>query len=295
MASKKSLGKQPDCGGGRKGCSSGNKSRSAQRDKLQKLAKKQHINNSSDKDKGSGLDVDDDELGLNSGAHSNPGLGDDKDDDKEEEDDDDGEGEDDNDKELGCNSRKRKRSQRDKSMEQLMDEIAGLRAQFNRQEQRDVNSTAGASGSGTHHAAVPAGAPAFDDNTTPAPKDAVPVPKLKSNILVEMLWDFMGLENNSSRWSQIWATTHNLKSRAGLDVSRVWLKQEKATVAKLFNLLRQRCPELKRFAHNWAAEFLVQETFDHRRSHWLHLRKENNAAYSLMTLLTLDINAQLYR
>ncbi|KAG8727921.1 hypothetical protein FRC10_005465 [Ceratobasidium sp. 414] len=154
--------------------------------------------------------------------------------------------------------------------ERLMAEMAEIRTMLHRQQQQETGATGGASGSGsdcTNSAAN--GAPAAK------PKKA-PVPDKKTEVTIRQLRTLLGLEENEIRWLEIHSIIRDLISRVGLDFSLPWKLQDKTQLGTLYSLVRNRVPEHNNFANNWGAEYLVQETFNHRRSHRLSLVKRRD-------------------
>ncbi|KAG9123783.1 hypothetical protein FRC07_013976 [Ceratobasidium sp. 392] len=126
-------------------------------------------------------------------------------------------------------SRREARLRREK--EAMAAELADICAQVHELAEREAaGSNVGASGSGTQH-----------DNA-PGDCDPIPMPERKAN-----------------------ATICNLSTRANLDLKLPWKHQDKSKLALLYDAV----PELDQFINNWGAEYLVQEIFNHRRSHML--------------------------
>ncbi|KAG9096124.1 hypothetical protein FRC06_009006 [Ceratobasidium sp. 370] len=149
----------------------------------------------------------------------------------------------------------------------LMAEVTHLRALVHQRHQLDAagaNDTPGASGSG-----------AAAHDATPGPPEIHPIPDKKATVTIERLRQLMGLlgEEGGLRWLEIRADIRDFVTRFGLNLGLPWKQQDKTTLASLYAMVRKRTPELNKFANNWGAEYLVQETFNHRRSHWLALQK----------------------
>jgi hypothetical protein len=82
---------------------------------------------------------------------------------------------------------------------------------------------------------------------------------------------------------------------AGIGISQLWKHQDKSQPGILYGMvrttsttaettntppcqIRKRVPELEPFVNNWGAEYLVQETFNHRHSHRLFTHRQRDRA-----------------
>ncbi|KAG8734046.1 hypothetical protein FRC12_018668 [Ceratobasidium sp. 428] len=108
-----------------------------------------------------------------------------------------------------------------------------------------------------------------DDDDDDASKIAMPAEK--GSIGSGMIRNLMGLDGPSGRqrWLNIRREVRDVSTRAKLDKSQFFTHQDTTRLAVSYDLLRRRNPEFDRFAHNWAAEYLIQEYFGHSRQHWL--------------------------
>ncbi|KAG9091177.1 hypothetical protein FRC06_000679, partial [Ceratobasidium sp. 370] len=149
----------------------------------------------------------------------------------------------------------------------LMAEVTHLRALVHQCHQLDaagVNDTPIASGSST-----------VAHDTTPGPLEIHPIPNKKATVTIKCLRQLMGLlgKEGGLHWLEIRADIRDFVMRFGLNLGLPWKQQDKTTLASLYTMVRKCTPELNKFTNNWGMEYLVQEIFNHRRSHWLALQK----------------------
>lgn len=178
--------------------------------------------------------------------------------------------------------------------EGMMAEMSLLRSMFARMEEREALATTGASGSGSRHrtgsrsTAPTAPAPAAPAPVAPAPvaptpatstgPAVVPLPKSKTLVTIGSIRADLGVSEDDRRWRDIRATIRDLMIRAGINIAEPWKHQDKSQLGLLYGMIRKRVPELRPFTNNWGAEYLVQETFNHRRSHRLHMHRQQYEA-----------------
>ncbi|KAG9092480.1 hypothetical protein FRC06_011907, partial [Ceratobasidium sp. 370] len=172
-----------------------------------------------------------------------------------------------------------------KDNKSLRDEIRAIRRmceQAGLRELLNANATPGASGSGSGSGppAATADSPSLcdvselADDDTPGAK--IPVPTNKGDVKIADIRKMMGLakSSGSQRWLEMHHSVRDIIVWSKLDIQTPWKGQDKTCLAILCDTVRRNNAEFARFSHNWAAEYLVQEAFNHRRSHWLALRKD---------------------
>ncbi|KAG9079919.1 hypothetical protein FRC06_007319, partial [Ceratobasidium sp. 370] len=206
------------------------------------------------------------------------------DDDKDDEDDEDGKIDDEED---GRRVLAAENAKLFKANKKLADELRTIRRMCDRAgllELMNANATPGASGSGSHTAATDNDSVIdladVDDGGTPS--DKVPVPSNKGDVKASDIRKMVGLggHNGASRWLEMHRDVRDVIVRSKLDISVPWKGQDKTRLVLLYTSVRRRNPELARFANNWAAEYLVQEAFGHRRSHWLATQQDETTSSS---------------
>ncbi|KAG9078585.1 hypothetical protein FRC06_008299 [Ceratobasidium sp. 370] len=151
-------------------------------------------------------------------------------------------------------------------IEHLQAELTQIRAMIERQTRQEASTTPGASGS-SHGGGNSA------SSSQAAKPTKVPVPDKKAQVTIRELRATLGLGESDPRWLEIRAIIRDLIVRVGLDLTLPWKLQDKTQLGTIYTLIRNRLPELDNFASNWAAEYLVQETFNHRCSHQLAVAK----------------------
>ncbi|KAF8601797.1 hypothetical protein BDV93DRAFT_227989 [Ceratobasidium sp. AG-I] len=154
-------------------------------------------------------------------------------------------------------------------------ELAQARALSRRQHQQELDgasSSAGASGSGTSGVGTSTSAP--DDSDWPA-DDSIRPPLRVSNVTMADIRTHLGVANDDTQWLRIRALLRDFMCLAALDFSVPWRQQDKIRLGNLYALIRERIPRFCRFANNWAGELVVQDIFNHRRTHLLKLERES--------------------
>ncbi|KAF8599808.1 hypothetical protein BDV93DRAFT_559953 [Ceratobasidium sp. AG-I] len=155
-----------------------------------------------------------------------------------------------------------------KTNEETMAELSRMRAAIARMEQREANASTGALGSSSN-----------------AAHDHAPAPGMPT---------YMGLPEdskaskdrpNDQRWYDIRAIVRDLMARAGIDITVSWKLQDKTKLGALYSLIRKRLPEFDPFANNWAAEYIVQESFNHKRGHRMSARRWRQADEDLQPIV----------
>ncbi|KAG9121232.1 hypothetical protein FRC07_002900 [Ceratobasidium sp. 392] len=104
-------------------------------------------------------------------------------------------------------------------------------------------------------------------------KDLIPAPAKRSQLCVDEVMLHMGIAGDHGRWLEARSQSRDIVSKAGFDWGLPWGKQDPGIISDASQALRQSIPEFERFAHNWGAEHLVQETFSHRRNRLLAAAK----------------------
>ncbi|KAG8693191.1 hypothetical protein FRC09_010673, partial [Ceratobasidium sp. 395] len=195
--------------------------------------------------------------------------------------------------------------------DEILGQMAQLRAMIERRDRLDATSTAGSSGSGvaadprlqlpppyvpppapgasglapapaapaattapvapvapTAPAApvAPDPPPAYQANNTSSDPNLIPTPSNFTSVSMGAIRQHMGLTDDP-RWLQVRALIRDFFCLAGLDLSVPWKRQNKTRRGNLYQLAWERIPELQRFENNWAAELIVQDIFNHRRTY----------------------------
>ncbi|QRW10237.1 hypothetical protein RhiLY_09236 [Ceratobasidium sp. AG-Ba] len=99
----------------------------------------------------------------------------------------------------------------------------------------------------------------------------IPKPK-KSEYSMRQLREDVGCagKKNKRRWLTMRAHARSAISRADLDLNYTWLGNQKSDLGLAINHVSEAIPELRRFDRNWAAEYLLVETFNHLRNYAQH-------------------------
>ncbi|KAF8593368.1 hypothetical protein BDV93DRAFT_238362 [Ceratobasidium sp. AG-I] len=80
---------------------------------------------------------------------------------------------------------------------------------------------------------------------------------------------------HDAEWLCIRALLRDFMCMAALDFDIPWKQQDMVRLGNLITFIRERIPRFCRFANNWAAELVVQDIFNHKRTHLLKLEREN--------------------
>ncbi|KAF8601854.1 hypothetical protein BDV93DRAFT_558030 [Ceratobasidium sp. AG-I] len=78
-----------------------------------------------------------------------------------------------------------------------------------------------------------------------------------SNVTMSQIREHLGVVGDDAKWLCIRALLRGFMWLAALDFDISWKQQD---------MIRERIPRFCRFANNWAAELLVQDIFNHRRT-----------------------------
>lgn len=98
----------------------------------------------------------------------------------------------------------------------------------------------------------------------------IPMPAKKDTLTIKVIQDHLGLTDSREDhllWLEWRENIRSWSSMANLDYDLTWKLQDKGRVGALVTMIRDRIPQFRRFVSNWAAEFLVQDYFNHRRGH----------------------------
>ncbi|KAG8782948.1 hypothetical protein FRC12_020285 [Ceratobasidium sp. 428] len=108
--------------------------------------------------------------------------------------------------------------------------------------------------------------PAYQANNASSNPNLIPTPSNFTSVSMGAIRQLMGLTDDP-RWLQVRASIRDFFCLAGLDLGFPWKKQNKTRRGNLYQLAWERIPELQRFENNWAAELIVQDIFNHRRTY----------------------------
>ncbi|QRV81413.1 hypothetical protein RhiJN_09428 [Ceratobasidium sp. AG-Ba] len=102
----------------------------------------------------------------------------------------------------------------------------------------------------------------------------IPKPK-KSEYSMRQLREDIGCagKKNKRHWLTMRAHAQSAISHAGLDLNYTWLGNQKSDLGLAINHVSEAIPELRRFDRNWAAKYLLVETFNHLRNYAQHAGK----------------------
>ncbi|QRV80886.1 hypothetical protein RhiJN_08901 [Ceratobasidium sp. AG-Ba] len=153
------------------------------------------------------------------------------------------------------------------------------RIEANRAQQQQAlaeNSTPGASGSSSRRLDAVSGDsnpsaahPPATTRTAPLPMPApgsVAPPERLSDVTMTKIRQDLGLADDTTRWFEIRAHVRDFMAMAALNLDEPWKHQNKTRLGNLYELILQRIPEFGRFLNNWAAEIIVRDVFNHRRT-----------------------------
>ncbi|KAG9090738.1 hypothetical protein FS749_000324, partial [Ceratobasidium sp. UAMH 11750] len=103
---------------------------------------------------------------------------------------------------------------------------------------------------------------------TPEP-DSIGAPENKSHLNIKRVRTLMGLGSpqHDDQWHEYRTVIYDMSALAQFNYKTSWKHQDKAKVIALCNMAREHIPPLQWFKENWVAEYLVQDAFNHRRSH----------------------------
>ncbi|KAF8600274.1 hypothetical protein BDV93DRAFT_546472 [Ceratobasidium sp. AG-I] len=147
-------------------------------------------------------------------------------------------------------------------------ELARARELSRRQHQQEQagTSSTGASGSGTS---------ASTDDDWPADDSIRPPVRISSVTMAEIRAHLgLSLSTDDAEWLRIRALFRDFMCMAALDFDIPWKQQDIVRLGNLFALIRERIPRFCRFANSWASELVVQDVFNHKRTHQLKLQRQ---------------------
>ncbi|KAG9086638.1 hypothetical protein FS749_003507 [Ceratobasidium sp. UAMH 11750] len=158
--------------------------------------------------------------------------------------------------------------------DELQAQLSQMRAMIQNRERHDAQSTPGASGSGARSAPSTSSASrsANRERGGPAAK-SIRAPNNLTKVTMGQIRGYLGLTNNTPRWLEIRALVRDFICMAALDFGESWSRQDPVRLGNLYSLMIERIPEFRRFTNNWAAELMVQDIFNHRRTYMVKKQK----------------------